>query len=199
MRYILSCVVGGVAVLGLSACDQHEATTKAMESTTKAVKEAVEPLQAKITALEKQLKELKGTVTVQGWTLDSIHDTSADVVTDGSSYGVARTQFGQMIVIANDLRPYLDGYKVGLSVANMTSIRFNGAEVKVSWATQYDEKNPNKEIKYGEKTFKITNTFPPGVYSNFDVALNPAEADQVRTISVGFVFDQVSIAGLNKK
>lgn len=100
--------------------------------------------------------------------------------TKEETYGVARTRFGPFTVVARSVTPYLDGYRVRLSVGNLTGAAFQGARVKVILG--YDAENPGEFLKARrEKTFDITAIFAPGSHIRIDVSLTPAKGKRNQT------------------
>ena len=114
-----------------------------------------------------------------------------------TEYSTVKTKWGTFIVVCNGVTPYLDGYKVGLSIGNITTATFLGAKIVVGWGD-----NPDKDIVdpflniHGSrytKEFDVTTQFDPGQYSHTEVVLTPAKPEDIKRIGVRPSFDVIRL------
>lgn len=179
----------------LVGCDDAS-TKKQVAELAEKVKAADENQQkavARIASLEKRVSDLTTTQFRHTLELNRLKEGSAQVSSEDHKYGIVHTEHGIFTVFAGEPRPFLDGYKVRLEIGNLTNARFTGAKIHVWWSRPYDEKEPDKDLEAKDKVFDVSNVFPPGAYTNVDVALTPAKAEAIKTLSVGLEFNSMSL------
>ena len=130
---------------------------------------------AKIDRLEQQLLFLESRVN----SLEA--DSSAEISVENERYGLVRTRHGNFTISAKAVTPYLDGFKVVLQIGNLTSADFEGAEISVAWGSPFKNR----------KEFKLLNRFSAGSFSDAEVALTPAKAEDVKKLIVGISVNQL--------
>lgn len=141
----------------------------------------------KVHGLENDLQALK-------FRVDVLESGEASVTTEEEVYGIAKTKFGTFTVLARNVTPYLDGFKVKLRIGNLASANFNGAKISVAWGPSYDNKNPGEYYKNRkEKKFDVTDEFSSGSYTDVEVALTPAKPEEVKRLLVGIELNQLSL------
>jgi hypothetical protein len=154
---------------------------------------SVPPVQ-KVPDLSREVSKLQHDFELLDLRVRSLESKEAIVSTEEQGYGIAKTNFGAFTVSVKTVTPYLDGFKVKLTIGNVTSADFNGAKLNVSWGPPFDTTNPIESIKkMKEKEFSITNKFSSGAFSDVEVALTPAKPDEVKTLNVGIQVDQLSL------
>ncbi len=145
-------------------------------------------LGGRITALSNQIAQLQNqTTTLRTLVVDlelmkEDRQYGAAVDTTQLAYGTGKGAFGTYLVVPKKVEPYLDGYKVHLMAANLTSANFNGATMTVRWGVA-----PNEQTR----TFDLTTRFPPGYFVPVDAVLSPATAAQVKALTVTLVFNRI--------
>jgi len=166
-----------IPILLLSCCLVLGCGKKAAEpSAVSLAPEKKESLEEKVNRLQRDLFLLKMQV-------GNMSGGSADISTEEKGYSVAQTKFGSFAVVCRNVTPYLDGYKVQLGVGNLTNAHFNGAKMSLLWGADYSK----------TKDMSVTNSFPPGRYTNVEVVLTPAKPEDIKTFSVTFDFDQLAL------
>lgn len=123
--------------------------------------------------------------------------STAAINTDDSGYGVVQTTFGPFVIIGKSATQYLDGYKVKISIGNLTGFTMHGAKIHVQWGGYFRDsddivKDKEKKSVDKEKEFDIQDVFRPGSYATFDLFLTPATPDEVKQISVSAKFNVIS-------
>jgi hypothetical protein len=116
-------------------------------------------------------------------------------ISEGGSYGLARTAHGPVIVSMDKIEPYLDGYKVTLSVGNPTTVTFSDATIEVEWGLPWGNGRSYVETSKSrkKKTFSILKSFQPGAYTLTEVALTPAKAEEIKSLSVGVTWSKINM------
>ncbi len=108
-------------------------------------------------------------------------DSSALISTEDKLYGLVRTTHGTFTIAAKNVTPYLDGFKVVLDVGNLTSADFSGAELSITWGANFGQK----------KQFKLLDRFRAGFFSDVEVALTPAKAEDVKKLIADISVNQL--------
>jgi hypothetical protein len=134
-----------------------------------------ETLEERVVKLKLELFKLQMQVT-------QMSSGSADVSTIDKGYSVAQTKFGSFTIVCKNVTPYLDGYKVHLSIGNLTNARFSGAKINLLWGKDYNSKE-----------MSVTNIFYPGRYTNVEIVLTPAKPEDIKTFSVALDFNQIAL------
>lgn len=198
MRHIIPIFPFMLATMTLQSCEKVDSYIDARIAKSEEGAKAARAGDAeKIADLEKRIKELANGRFRSDLRLNELENGSASVSTETRKYGILRNQHGNFTVLANDPRPFLDGYKVRLEIGNFTSVQFNGGKIHVWWSRPYDKKVPDQDMEFRDKVFDVTNVFRSGAYTAVDVALTPAKADSVKSLLVGLEFDNVSLLKAN--
>lgn len=202
-------VVAALAATGVSALIAMPHIEQYVdEKLGKKVEEKISEIIGKISKLEtERIPKLEAQLEVQesihnllSERVDGIFNTPARMSVEDKGYGIARTPYGTLTISAVNTSPYLDGYKIALSIGNLTSATLKGAEVSVVWGLPLDLNNFQAYQKSRKsKKFKVTNDFPSGAYTDVEVALTPAKPEEIKTISVGVAFDTISLRILPKQ
>jgi hypothetical protein len=126
--------------------------------------------------------------------VDNLESGDASISTEEHAFGVAKTEFGSFTISTRAVTPYLDGFKVKLSIGNLTSADFNGARITVTWGPPFDKKNPSESFrKQQKKEFSVTNRLSSGAWTDLEVVLTPAKPEDVKTLSVGIKLNQLAL------
>jgi hypothetical protein len=133
-------------------------------------------IEERVTGLEVAVNNLNNRIS----NIDSIR---AYVSTEDEGYGIAKTKHGSFTVSCEGVTPYLDGYKVKLSIGNLTSATFNGFKLIV---------RPHA-IGKEDKEYNLTNTLAPGSYTHVTISVTPAKPDEIKRLMVGLELDQISL------
>ena len=169
-----------LACVALSSCDQDRTATAGRTGVSVSAQ-----LLEKVTKLEGEIASLQ-------YRISSLESDDATVSTEKEVYGVARTNFGPFVMVSRGVTPHLDGYKITLSIGNLTSATFHGAKLKVGWGPRPTDGTVDL-TNYKDREFDVTTVFYPGAYSLVEISLTPAKADEVRRISVGMHLNQVAL------
>ena len=155
---------------------------------------------ARVTALQTQVQYLQGQVNQLQSSLNTLREATlkrqeATVVTDGSTYGLVTNNFGAFAVVCNRITPFLDGYKLYLSIGNLTSVWFNGAKLHVSWGLPWSSDLSTEQYQQSqhEEDVEITQTLRPGAYTQVVVTATPAIPAAIHEVTVGITLNKISM------
>lgn len=161
-----------VLAAAMAGCSKHDSAV--MERLVAAEK-AASAAQSASDDLRNQIAALRLAVNEQG-------ESPAFVSADESGYGIINTRHGRLVASVESAAPYLDGFKVTLSIGNLTSADFDGAKVHLMWGEK-----PN------EKAFNITDTIRAGAFNNVTVVMSPAKPADLKLFSVGLSLSKVKL------
>jgi len=136
-------------------------------------------LTARIEKLEDEVLQLRA----QSYLRD--HE-EATVSTEEETYAAVRTKFGTFTFVCRGLTPYLDGYRVKLSIGNLTSATFNGAKLHISWGPVEGSDRKQKEMD-------LTNELRPGAYTLVEATLTPSKPEEIKVISIALELSAMSL------
>lgn len=114
-------------------------------------------------------------------------------------YGRIDTDNGFFLVSCQDVRPYLDGYKVTLHVGNPLGVRFVGFKITARWGPRYTGADNDYE-SYGRwiaglkvKVFSFTDALEVGRWNEVELVLTETTANQIGYIQVSLDTNVVSM------
>lgn len=146
--------------------------------------------------LSKQIKELRSDLFLLQYRVSALESGEATVSTTEEAYDIAKTKFGPFTVSSRGATPYLDGFKIKLRIGNLTNAKFNGAKLNISWGPPYDNKSSNYEEwskNQKKKTVDLTTSFSPGAFNDIEIALTPANAEEIKSFTVGIELNQLAL------
>lgn len=105
---------------------------------------------------------------------------------DEPTYQVIETPSGKLFIRTEDVKPFLDGYKISLKICNPNSVTFNSAKLIC--------------VNYGKSISEIrlfTNNIEAdlveGRWTGFNFILAPATPEEVRRSSVTITVNGISV------
>jgi hypothetical protein len=185
-----------VALFALTAgCDQKPQDDKTGPQ--------IQALQQQITSLGNQLQTaqqneiaLAGRVTNIELARVFENSESAELDPASKSYGIAKTNLGNLLISVDNIQPYGDGYKLKLLVGNPNMTTYDGAKLKVQWAEKpqwgqqgFDGQKWNASIQ--SKDVDIPNNLLPGAWNPVEIVISPATAAQTGYLSVTATLDKL--------
>jgi hypothetical protein len=174
-------------------CDR---TSKDKNSSAPTLTEQVKTLNIEMSDLTNRIDNAEAQLLTLDSRVGDIEPNETLVSIDGNGYSIVKTTFGPFVIITERASQYLDGYKIKLGIGNLTSATFNGAKLVVSWGPHLKTKNLEQYLNIAtmqSKEFSITNDILSGRYTNTQIALTPAKADEIRTILVSLKLNQISL------
>jgi len=139
----------------------------------------IESLEAKTSALEKEIERLQFQVRLQSdvkaW------DEVAYLTPGSEGYAVVKMDLGNLTVSFANVVPYANGSKVSLMFGNLTSATIDGLKAKVEWVS-VDEKGVPKNNEAKSRDIKLTESLIPGAWNKTDIVL-----EGVPPAALGFI------------
>lgn len=177
-------------VIGFAIVAAGTATGQGRSGTPAPVPAA--PLEPRIASLEAQIKKLtaaleeaKSQNEAQGEWLNGLSasippTTYVDLDCANGKYSQmqAATGFAMFFVKCSKIEPYLEGFKVTVSIGNPYGISFTDFTGQIGYGATFADAAKQKA------TMSSTATFAPGVWTNVVVTLNPAAAKDVRKVMI---------------
>jgi uncharacterized phage infection (PIP) family protein YhgE len=159
----------------------------------------VDSISAKVESITKDINSISAKVdsiskdyTKVAYRVTALEPGSALLSTENEGYAVANTKFGPFIVTKRGMSQYNDGYKVKLGIGNFTNAAFKGARLSINWgALSGQDKNTVKWVNERSKKFEILDELSSGAYTNVEIPLAPARAEELEIIQVGIELTQV--------
>lgn len=141
-----------------------------------------------------QIKKLRSELFALELRLSALESGDATVSTEEEGYDVAKTKFGPFTVSTRGAAPYLDGFKVKLRIGNLTNANFSGAKLNVAWGPPFTEKSVEEWSKnQKKKQIDLTTRFLSGAFTDVEIVLTPAKAEEIKSIAIGIELNQLSL------
>lgn len=123
------------------------------------------------------------------------------VVLDPSTKNYKRidTENGFFLISCQDVKPFIDGYKLSLHVGNPLGVRFVGFKITVRWGPRYtgDQKDAAGYVKWFSslktQDFDFANALEIGQWNEVELRLLNTTASQVGYICMTLDTDKVSL------
>jgi len=189
--------IAALLVLLTASCSQKPAQDKT-GADVEALKQQIQTLTAQLQDTQQKLSDQATRITkLEFWQLTETNDSVA--LDPGSkSYGVVKTNLGNLLISVDNVTPYGDGYKVRLMVGNPNMVTFDGASLKVQWAEKpqwgtqgFNYAKWNASLQ--EKDVNITNDLLPGTWNPVEVVLSPATAAQTGYLAVSATLNKLEL------
>ncbi len=149
-----------------------------------------------VAQLEKELRDLR--LRVSELETMTVRGTYAELDTSKETYQQVKSNNATFLMTFVKAEPYLNGYKVTLSIGNITTATFNGFDLKLKWGAKEPEYS-DKWIDWwhGLKTKEqhFTDDLVPGRWNRVEVALLPASADELGFLQVSIETNALTLRG----
>ena len=166
-------------------------------STNTAAPSDKQPIAAPTSELTEKITKLRSDFFALQYRVSALESGVATVSTEEEGYGVAKTKFGPFTVSTRSASPYLDGFKIKLRIGNLTNANFNGAKLNVNWGPPLDDKNLKNIEEWSknqrQKEIDLTKGFPSGAFTDAEIVLTPAKAEDIKNFTVGIELNQLSL------
>jgi archaellum component FlaC len=173
-----------------------QVTTLSADLTT--LKEKVDSISVKVDSISKDINSISTKVDSMSneynkvaYRVTALEPSDVLLSTENEGYAVANTKFGPFIITKRGTSQYDDGFKIKLGIGNFTNATFKGARLNVTWGVLSGKDKKIKWINKQSKEFDITDELSSGAYTNVEIALTPASAEEIKTIQVGIELSQV--------
>jgi hypothetical protein len=158
-------------------------------------------LQAQVASLEKRVKSLETRAEVLPYLLGNKQDRITSVTLDVSQHVFQRldTEVGSLLILLDDVSPYLNGYKVRLRIGNPSDADFADVKIKTKWSKQYqwdkyDEvsyKEWESHLHEGETS--LAYDLQAGAWNKVELILIPAAPEELGYLSVSVEANSVKM------
>ena len=167
-------------ILGCTGCKEKEPVSA---DEWMSLQTQIGVLTSQIKALDEKIDALRN----QPPTVRAPDTEAAFVSATESGYGLARTKLGPMTVSLSGAEKYVDGYKLRLQLGNITAAQLSGVHVNVAWGLF--------KVGTAQKTkdFEILKPLPPGTFTTTEILLSPADATEIKLVSVSVVPDKIEL------
>jgi hypothetical protein len=121
------------------------------------------------------------------------HNRPVALNPDHKGYSKVETALGPLLVVTEDVQPYLDGYKLKCLIGNPGSGDHAGCKISLVWGPAFDSAfgGTNFETYFARwKSQQKTNTTEifkslfAGAWSPVDLVLAPAKPDELRNVEI---------------
>jgi hypothetical protein len=192
--------------IGTARGQSQKPLTKPPSTSDPATLKEIESLKSEVARLEAQLTESKTTikdltsrlVTLEIWKITQDNHT---VALDLSSTNFQRleTDSGTFLVSVENATPYLDGFRLDLSIGNPSSVTYSGFKIHVKWNSRYDYDHfsepgySNWQKAQREKDDSFVDRLPPGSWHKISIVLPATAADQLGFLILSMETNTVSL------
>jgi hypothetical protein len=161
-------------------------------------------LAKQVAELEKRIDTLEGTLAAVETHLARManHDRPVPLNPAGKGYSKVETDLGALLVMAEDIQPYLDGYKLKCVIGNPGAGDHVACKVTLTWGPAFDSTliGTNFETYLdhwkGQQRTNTTAILTPlvaGAWSPVELIIAPAKADELRNLEVQIESTQISL------
>ncbi|HLX84401.1 MAG TPA: DUF3251 domain-containing protein [Terriglobales bacterium] len=158
-------------------------------------------LRQQVATLKDKVTSLESTLSLCLALLKDKQDRSDSVTLDMNDHAYGRLDMdnGFLLVSVQEVTPYLDGYKVGLSIGNPLSASFAGFTAKVKWGKKYDYTKYTSESfdewqkGIQEKEVSFSNILQSGSWNKVELVLTPATAPQLGYVTLSITTNTVRL------
>jgi hypothetical protein len=149
-----------------------------------------------VAQLEKELRDLRSRVL--DLEMKAQRNSFAELDTSKETYQQVKSNNATFLMTFVKAEPYLNGYKVTLSIGNLTTATFNSFDLKLKWGAKEPEYS-DKWIDWwhGLKTKEqhFTDDLVPGRWNRVEVALVPASANELGFLQVSIETNALTLRG----
>ncbi len=184
-------IIGSMILLslqcpGCNSSDQQGKAISELQNEIRSLKDEVLNLQSKIFALE------LGQNTYDAIALDPASP---------KGYKRIDTSSGIFLISLEEVKPYLDGYKVILDLGNTSSVIYSGFTLKAKWGRRYDysvtqpdQLEYDKWIKsLQKKEVSFTNELKPASWNKVELILSPVKPEEFDYLEISMETDIVKL------
>ena len=164
-------------------------------------------LQKRVTDLEEQVTALKSEVDQVNYDMtivkekQGLYDSVAFDLSTPGHYQRLDTSTGSFLVSAEDVEPYLNGYKITLNIGNPSVATYRGFTLHAKWSTAYDFSHYSAESydkwskSIQQKDISYTDALVSGVWNKVEVILAPVSRDGLGYLEISLDTNTVSLGG----
>lgn len=191
-----------IIVLSLPTASQNTAKQKiAHEPIDPKVQQEIDDTNNKLSALEKKLDSIESTLSFYKYLIDEKQTRYDTIQLDPSSHSFQRldTDTSSFLISVEDVSPYLNGYRLKLSVGNPSNATFSGVKIKIKWGRSYDMNNFTSSTykqwlaSIQDKEVPLDNPLLPGTWNSVNLDLVPAAANELGYLEISMTSTTLSL------
>lgn len=111
-----------------------------------------------------------------------------------NTYIRVESDVGPLLVSLENAEPYLDGYKVHLTIGNPLSLTFKGFQIAATWAPRLSGNDYAGWLKkQKKKTFSLTQDLLSGRWNAVTLILPETKAEEVGYLEVSITINTISL------
>ena len=158
-------------------------------------------MRKEILGLRQEIETLKSKLSLDEYFLKSKQDRSDAVTLDLTQKAYQRldTDNGFFLISVEEAVPYLNGYKIHITIGNPSYATYTDYKLKVRYSKSFDwgkytdasYDEWNKAIQ--EKEISYPQSLLPGTWNGVDVVLAPVTADQLGYLTLSMTTSTVSL------
>jgi hypothetical protein len=185
-----------VATIKASSTPDIDNQVKTLNADFPILKEKVDSISTSLISVSKDLNlvssnvdSLSGDYARLASQVIALEPSNALLSTENEGYAIAGTKFGPFVITKRGMSQYQDGYKIKLGIGNLTMASYKGAKLHITWGvlSGRDKKWTNEQ----NKDFTISEELSSGSYTNVEIVVTPARAEEIKTIQVGLDLTQI--------
>jgi len=119
------------------------------------------------------------------------------IMLDPTSEGFQRldTTLGSLVVSVKSVTPYLDGYKVDISIGNPMDMDFNGFVLSCQWGLAPKIGANYDEIQKSQKSqdFQRTEVLLAGHWNPVELIIAPATTDEIKNLRISIKLNTIGL------
>ena len=187
-----------VLVFGVTALGQSNKATVSSQSTAQTQRELAD-VRGRLAQVEKKIDLLESQLKFDEYVIGTKQERQDSITLNLTEREYQRldTSNGFFLVAVEEVVPYLNGYKISVSIGNPAYAKYNGFKVKVSWGkkyapAQYTEASFSEWQKtIQEKETSMTNILEPGTWNKAEIIVAPATADDLGYVTFSMTASNV--------
>ena len=146
-----------------------------------------------VVAQASEIASLKQRLTTLEW--QNLH-SSYSITPESKSFGIYDEEHTKLFISTKNIEPYLDGYKVQLSIGNPAAADFTGLKVISRWGPPWQTNLVFKEwlANWHAVTNDLPQTIRHGSWTDVEISILPATAAEIHQATFDFNFTQVILA-----
>ncbi len=159
-------------------------------------------LRTEITRLGQRADSLEAMQKLHGYQINSKQDRQDSIALDLTDHSFQRldTDTGYFLISVIEVVPYLNGFKIRLSIGNPSYASYSAAKIKVAWKTRYDFDKYTQtsfeewnKITAQEKETVLTDTLDAGSWNKEELILAPATTEQLGIVTLSMSANTVRL------
>ena len=175
------------SLMGISVAAQTSSHRGASSVTgTKEPAPSISALEERVSALEKKVAALESSVSFNSFLVSQKQEKHPSIQLDPSAhtFQMLDGDDSTFLISVRNVTPYLNGYRVTLSVGNPEDATFSNVTFNIRWAKAYDYSHYTADSyqkwqkSVNEKEITLNTNLLPGSWNTVNIDLVPCAADE---------------------